>query len=53
MKIRAVSEALERKKSGKNLQKATKVFTEFITTCANKSLKLKGRCKTNKRHNKL
>ena len=49
MKVKALSEELERNKSIQNLQKATKIFTEFITNCANKSLKLKRRYKTNKK----
>ena len=53
MKIKALSEVLERNKSVQNLQKATKVFTNsIITNCANKSLKLKRRYKTNKKSNK-
>ena len=52
MKIKALSETLERNKTVQNLEKAAKVFTEFITNCANRSLKLKRRCKTNKKHNK-
>ena len=36
--------------SGVNYElKATKTFTEFITNCANKNLKLKRRYKTNKK----
>ena len=41
MKIKTISEALERNKNVQNLQKATKTYTQFITNCANKSLKLK------------
>ena len=33
MKIKALSEALERNKSVQNLQKATRIFTEFNTNC--------------------
>ena len=51
MKIKTISEALERNKSVQILQKVTKTFTEFITNCANKSLKLKRRYKTNKKRN--
>ena len=52
MKMKTTSKALERNNSVQNLQKATKTFTEFITNCANKSLKLKRRYKKNKKHNK-
>lgn len=47
MKVKALSEALEKSKSVQNLQKAAKVFKDFITNCTNKSLKSKRRCKTN------
>ena len=52
MKIKALSKALERNKSVQNLQKATKVFTELISNCVNKSLKSKCRYKRKKRRNK-
>ena len=52
MKIKTISEALERNKSVQNIQKATKTFTEFITNCANESLKIKRPYKANKKHSK-
>ena len=52
MKAKAVSEVLEKNKSVQNLQKAAKIFTDFITNGTNKSLKSKRRCKTNKKRNK-
>ena len=52
MKIKALPEALEINKRVKNLQKSTKIFTEFITNCANKTLKLKCKYITNKKSNK-
>ena len=52
MKVKALSEALEKNKSVQNLQKAAKVFKDFITNCTNKSLKSKRRCKRNKERNK-
>ena len=52
MKAKAVSEVLEKNKSVQNLQKAAKVFKDFITNCTNKSLKSKRRCKANKERNK-
>ena len=52
MKAKAVSEVLEKNKSVQNLQKAAKIFTDFITNGTNKSLKSKHRCKTNKKRNK-
>ena len=52
MKMKTISEASERNKSIQNLEKATKTLTEFITNCANKSLKLKRQYKTNRKHNK-
>ena len=52
MKAKAVSEVLEKNNSVQNLQKAAKIFTDFITNGTNKSLKSKRRCKTNKKRNK-
>ena len=52
MNIKALSEELERNMSVQNLQKSAKILPESITNCANKSLKLKRRCKTNEKCNK-
>ena len=57
MKVKVLSEVLEKNKSVQNLQKQlTEDFItnleDFITNCTNKSLKSKRRCKTNKKRNK-